>query len=195
MSSPRSIKKDLFIHVILAWCQSGKPGSTSEVHLTKPWIWWRQACCCMCHLQMSPSLEIFWSRKNQHLWPYRENNSLRHWSKLILSCFIVHKHLSTKSTCSKKPKLWKVFEYQYENCFLPLQVSDSYKVSDNNEVLAYWLSNSAMLVCVLQRTFRSSTMLSSKVRSCKSNLYKNIIFLNIYLLQFLYNVVSSLQSK
>jgi hypothetical protein len=38
-------------------------------------------------------------------------------------------------------------------------------------------------------------MLSSKVRSCKSNLYKNIIFLNIYLLQFLYNVVSSLQSK
>ncbi|ANM69241.1 myosin [Arabidopsis thaliana] len=65
---------------------------------------------------------------------------------------------------------WRSFEVERTNIFdrivkiiaSAIEVSDSYKVSDNNEVLAYWLSNSAMLVCVLQRTFRSSTMLSSK---------------------------------
>lgn len=66
---------------LLAWCHSGKSGTTSHMHLRKPWLCWRQPCCCMSHLQMSPSLEIIWTRRNQHLWPYHSNNSLGHWSK------------------------------------------------------------------------------------------------------------------
>ncbi|KAG7551354.1 Dilute domain [Arabidopsis thaliana x Arabidopsis arenosa] len=58
---------------------------------------------------------------------------------------------------------WRSFEVARTNIFdrIVKIIASAIEVSNSNEVLAYWLSNSAMLVCLLQRTFRSSTMPSS----------------------------------
>ncbi|CAL9231011.1 unnamed protein product [Arabidopsis halleri] len=59
---------------------------------------------------------------------------------------------------------WRSFEVERTNIFdrIVKIIASAIEVSDNNKVLAYWLSNSAMLVCLLQQTFRSSTMPSPR---------------------------------
>ncbi|XP_019084219.1 PREDICTED: myosin-17-like [Camelina sativa] len=64
---------------------------------------------------------------------------------------------------------WRSFELEKTNIFSrivqtiasAIEVNNKELITDTNKVLAYWLSNSAMLVCLLQRTFRSSSVPSS----------------------------------
>ncbi|KAJ0266458.1 Myosin [Hirschfeldia incana] len=59
---------------------------------------------------------------------------------------------------------WKSFELEETNIFdrIIQTIASAIEVPDNNQVLAYWLSNSCMLLKLLQHTFTSATILESR---------------------------------
>ncbi|KAF8113427.1 hypothetical protein N665_0050s0077 [Sinapis alba] len=59
---------------------------------------------------------------------------------------------------------WRSFELEETNIFdrIIQTIASAIEVPDNNQVLAYWLSNSAMLLRLLQHTFTSAAIPASR---------------------------------
>nr|VDD33117.1 unnamed protein product [Brassica oleracea] len=59
---------------------------------------------------------------------------------------------------------WRSFELEETNIFdrIIQTIASAIEVPDNNQVLAYWLSNSAMLLKLLQHTFTSAAIPASR---------------------------------
>lgn len=71
--------KDLGLISILLFANcctgTGEPGRANQMYYTRLGVYSRQACCCLSHLQMPPSLEVIWSWKNYCIRPYNSNYS------------------------------------------------------------------------------------------------------------------------
>jgi hypothetical protein len=50
-----------FSTLFLAICFSGtgEPGHSGQMHISKFGVFWGQTSCCLCHIQMPSSLEVF----------------------------------------------------------------------------------------------------------------------------------------
>ena len=118
-----------------------------------------ETSCSLCHIQMSSSLEVIWSWKDNCFWSYHSDNSFFHWGKVssfgcsnIRLPFLVYKItiycllilLSPQTSCNWLDRTDVGYLFILS------------KVPDNNDVLAYWLSNSSTLLLLLQHTLKAS---------------------------------------
>lgn len=51
-----NIHTNLFL--LICFSGSGEPGVADQVYITELGIFWGQADCCLCHIQMSSPLEV-----------------------------------------------------------------------------------------------------------------------------------------
>ena len=131
------------------------------MHISKFGIFWGKTSCCLCHIQMPSSLEVIWSWKNYCFWPDYSNNSFSLRGKSQFCGFerYVSVHLLSYIQVSTLLCIciWSFFFF----FILMSHVTNSVeflllKVPDNNDVLAYWLSNTSTLLFLLQHTLKAT---------------------------------------
>lgn len=130
-------------------------------------IFWGQTDCCLCHIQMPSSLEVIWSRKNQHIRSNHSNNSFIHRGEI---CTVY---------------VWNICNINAVYILLTLVAFALLKVQDNNDVLAYWLSNTSTLLLLLQHTLKASgaaSLTPQRRRTASSSLFGRMSQVRHYLL-------------
>lgn len=108
---------------------------------------------------MSSSLEVIRSWKNYCFWPYHPDNSFSYRGILSGGIIVLYSVPFINMKCNPN---CIAFEVGARKCrrmvyiTLMLATSNLLKVQDNNDVLAYWLSNSSTLLLLLQHTLKAS---------------------------------------
>ena len=146
------------------------------MYCTAPWLLREQTYSSLYHIQMSSTVEIVRSGENQCLWQDHPNHRPCHWGSKIsqlVFCFFFH------SSQHWKPLITRILQLGFQT-------------QDNNDVLAYWLSNASTLLLLLQRTLKASGaagMTPQRRRSSSATLFGRMTQVSTSFLSFQKNAL------